>query len=107
MIDWEQVAGLKADLGDGFDELVDVFIAEVDAAVAALDDAAPSDRIAADLHFLKGASLNLGFTAFASLCAEGETSASRGEEVALEPVRQCFAASRKLFLEGLRRSDVA
>lgn len=107
MIDWEQITGLKADLGDGFDELVDVFIAEVDDAIAALDDTATADRIAADLHFLKGASLNLGFTAFAALCSDGEARASRSEAVELEPVRKSYAQSRKVFLEGLRRSDVA
>jgi HPt (histidine-containing phosphotransfer) domain-containing protein len=101
MIDWAQIKSLKGDLGDGFDELVEVFLDEVDAAMAALDpDAAPRDQAAA-LHFLKGSALNLGFAAFAALCAQGEQASMKGGRVDLGPIRASFAESRAEFVQGL------
>jgi histidine phosphotransfer protein HptB len=107
MIDWEQVESLRADLDDGFDELVEVFLSEVDAATGNLDPAAPPDRMAADLHFLKGAALNLGFRDFARLCSDGERRADAGQTVDLDPVLASFAASRQAFVDGLARRQVA
>jgi len=107
MIDWEQVESLREDLGDGFDELVEVFLAEVDATTGSLDPAASADQMAAALHFLKGAALNLGFTAFAALCSEGELRAEAGQSVDLAPVLASFMASRREFTEGLARRKVA
>jgi len=101
MIDWTQIEALRADLGGGFDELVEVFLEEVDAAMAALDPgAAPRDQAAA-LHFLKGSALNLGFAAFAGLCSAGEQAALRGAHVDLGPIRAAFAESRAEFVQGL------
>lgn len=107
MIDWEQVSALRADLGEGFAELVEVFLDEMDGAMARLDPLAPPDRMAADLHFLKGSALNLGFAAFASLCSAGEARAERGGTVDLAPVRASFADSRVIFLAGLRANRAA
>lgn len=101
MIDWTQIEGLRADLGDGFDELVEVFLDEVDGAMAALDpDANPPDMAAA-LHFLKGSAGNLGFATFAGLCSGGEQAAMRGGHVDLGPIRAAFAESRAEFVQGL------
>lgn len=107
MIDWEQVSALRADLGDGFGELVEVFLDEMDGAMARLDAHAPPVRMAADLHFLKGSALNLGFAAFASLCAAGEVRAERGGSVDLAPILACFADSRVVFLAGLKANRAA
>lgn len=107
MIDWEQVNSLREDLGDGFEELVEVFLAEADEAIADLDPQAPPDQMAARLHFLKGAALNLGFAEFAGLCASGETQADAGGTVVLEPVLISYQASRRAFLDGLARQKVA
>lgn len=101
MIDWVHVNDLRAEMGDGFAELVDVFLEEMDGAVASLDPAVPPAQIAARLHFLKGAALNLGFHAFASLCDQGEISAGRSETVALTPVRDAYLRSRAAFLSGV------
>ncbi len=101
MIDWGQVDSLRADLGDGFHELVEVFLAEVDEATGRIDAASPPEQMAADLHFLKGAALNLGFSAFAGLCAEGEVQANAGGAVDTGPILACFTASREEFVEGL------
>jgi HPt (histidine-containing phosphotransfer) domain-containing protein len=107
MIDWTHVASLRDDMGDGFDELVAVFLEEMDAATAALDPAAAPDRMAADLHFLKGAALNLGFTALGGLCAAGEVEARQGAAVDVAQVRQSYQASRAEFLEGLGARSAA
>jgi len=52
-----------------------------------------------DLHFLKGAALNLGFSHLASLCQEGERRAAVGiVDVPLDPVRAAYSVSRAMFL---------
>ena len=107
MIDWDTVDSLRNDLGEGFGELVDVFLAEVDEATGRLDPDASPDQMAADMHFLKGAALNLGFTDFAELCAEGEARAEAGQPVDIAPVLASFAVSRREFTEGLVQRRVA
>jgi len=107
MIDWNQVDGLRSDLGDGFDELVEVFLDEVDEAMGRLSPDAAPEQSAADLHFLKGAALNLGFRDFAALCSAGEERAAAGGRVDLGPVRASYAASRRAFLDGLAARRVA
>lgn len=107
MIDWEQISILRTDLGAGFDELVEVFLNEMDGAIAQLDPDAAPDRIAADLHFLKGSALNLGFATFARLCAAGETCASHGGRVDLAPIRASYCDSRLVFVAGLKAERAA
>lgn len=103
MIDWTRVGELRADLGESFDDIVEVFLQEMEEGVARLDPAADARALAADLHFLKGAALNLGFLAFGTLCAEGEKRASGGDAsgVDLAAVRALYEESRVDFLAGL------
>ena len=75
MIDWAQVKELQGDMGDSFDEIVEVFLLEVAEGIARLDTGSGTGSMAADLHFLRGAALNLGFVDFARLCAQGEEQA--------------------------------
>ncbi|MCB1394863.1 MAG: Hpt domain-containing protein [Rhodobacter sp.] len=105
MIDWAHVDELRNDMGDSFDEIVEVFLQEVEDALARLDPDAGAEAMAADLHFLKGAALNLGFSEFASLCASGEARANRGETAGIDPgrIRQAYTVSRHDFLDGLQR----
>lgn len=105
MIDWTQVDELRKDMGDSFAEVVEVFLQEVEDAIGRLDRAAPAAETAAELHFLKGAALNLGFTTFAALCTEGEEKANTGKvaENDLDAVRGCYRNSREAFLAGLSR----
>jgi histidine phosphotransfer protein HptB len=103
MIDWMHVNELRADMGDGFDELVEVFLEEMDSAIAALDPAADPSTVSASLHFLKGAALNLGFRDFAALCDQGELRADQGGQVDHGPVHAVYAQSRAAFVEGLSR----
>ncbi|MCB1361008.1 MAG: Hpt domain-containing protein [Rhodobacter sp.] len=103
MIDWAQVDELRDDMGDAFADIVAVFLEEVTEGLAQLDDCNDDGALAAGLHFLKGAALNLGFRDFATLCAEGEhqANAGRGGQVDLAAIRRCHATSREQFLAGL------
>jgi HPt (histidine-containing phosphotransfer) domain-containing protein len=98
MIDWDRVASLRAEIGaDDFAEVVEMFLDEADEVVARLRDGGSSQGIEADLHFLKGSALNLGFGDLASLCNVSEKRAARGEAVDLGLVVRCYAASRSAF----------
>ncbi len=103
MINWPHVDELKADMGEAFDEVVALFLEEAGEAVERLDPAAPAKTMAANLHFLKGAALNLGFTEFAALCAQGESDAAAGnpEAVSIPAVVACYHQSVKEFTAGL------
>lgn len=104
MIDWERVAELRSEVGEeAFAEVAALFLEEVDEVIARLDATPPPQgaALAADLHFLKGSALNLGFAAFAGLCAAGEVQAGKGAAVDLPALLACYAASRADFLAGL------
>lgn len=103
MIDWKQLDELRNDMGDSFDEIVEVFLEEADAGVESLRSVTDDAR-AEPLHFLKGAALNLGFAKFAELCADGETRANAGDSagVDIDAVIESYQQSRSEFLAGLR-----
>ncbi len=104
MIDWERVSELRDEVGaDDFAEVVDLFLEEVGGTIGTLRDAPDMSTLEADLHFLKGAALNLGFEAFSSLCQKGEhlAGAGRAEEVDLPAILDCFETSRGTFTEEL------
>lgn len=79
MIDWARVRDLAREIGeDSFDEVAAMFLDEADEAIARLDGAMPPKTLEGELHFLKGAALNLGFVRLATLCQEGERRAAAG-----------------------------
>ncbi|MCA0920294.1 Hpt domain-containing protein [Pseudooceanicola nanhaiensis] len=82
---------------DAFQEVVDLFFIEVEEALEALMH---GPGLEAQLHFLKGAALNLGFTEFAALCQSGETMAAAGRprEVRLHLIRAAYGTARDHFL---------
>lgn len=105
MIDWRQVSELRDDMGESFDEIVQVFLQEVEDAMNRLSPSMGDAALAADLHFLKGAALNLGFRDFAALCGEGEVRAGQGTGASIDITAICrsYAESRKVFIDGLSR----
>ncbi|MFD1344024.1 Hpt domain-containing protein [Litorisediminicola beolgyonensis] len=111
MIDWVRVAELRDDVGaDGFDEVVEIFLDEMAEALAVLDVAVGApDRMAAQMHFLKGGTLNLGFRDLARACSEGEVAARDGRAPAalVTDVRSLFEASRSALFEGLSQGRAA
>lgn len=101
MIDWSRVAELRDEIGaEDFDEVLELFLDEVGGAVAALpgsvDDA---KQVEEQMHFLKGAAMNLGFDALSSLCRKGEEAAKAGDAFAVSPqeVATCYDQSKALF----------
>lgn len=88
VIDWGRVAELREDFGeDGFAEVADLFLVEVEEAVAAL----PGEDLAGALHFIKGCALNLGFVELAAICT-----GAGGPETPAQ-VAASFAAAKAAF----------
>jgi HPt (histidine-containing phosphotransfer) domain-containing protein len=103
MIDWNRVRDLKNDMGsEGFDEVAELFAAEVEEALGALDPAAPAELFTRQLHALKGSALNLGFVTLAGMCAEGEAraAAGMGDTVPVAELRAVYRASQTAFAAG-------
>ncbi|MCD9147031.1 Hpt domain-containing protein [Pseudophaeobacter flagellatus] len=100
MINWPRVKELKDEIGsDGFDEVVELFLEEVDEIIEKLrgDDRGQLEQ---DLHFLKGCALNLGFDQFSDLCLKGERQAAGGaaDTVDLPEILANFDQSKQVFL---------
>jgi HPt (histidine-containing phosphotransfer) domain-containing protein len=79
MIDWKRVKELQNEIGkDDFSEVLHLFLEEVEGGLMQLQQKSSEEIQVADLHFLKGSALNLGFADFARLCAQGETAVGAG-----------------------------
>jgi HPt (histidine-containing phosphotransfer) domain-containing protein len=77
MISWERVRELRDEIGEeDFSEVVDLFLEEVEEVLDRMRDQPDPSSYEADLHFLKGSALNLGFHALGALCREGEVRAA-------------------------------
>ncbi|CUH86524.1 TMAO reductase sytem sensor TorS [Phaeobacter sp. CECT 5382] len=103
MIDWPRVKELRDEVGpEDFDEVVDLFLEEVEEVIAKLRD---GDRaqLEQDLHFLKGSAMNLGFDDFSQLCLAGERKSAQGEagSVDLIEIVDKFEVSKVGFLAEL------
>jgi HPt (histidine-containing phosphotransfer) domain-containing protein len=111
MIDWMRVDELRHEIGDdGFAEVVDLFLDEVEEVVERLPASAALGRLEGDLHFLKGSAWNLGFAGFGTLCQAGEKRAAAGGEVDIGPILAGYAQSKAEFMAGLadrQRPDAA
>jgi HPt (histidine-containing phosphotransfer) domain-containing protein len=109
MINWARVVELREEIGaEDFDEVVELFLCEVEERVEHLDSEKPLSEIEEDLHFLKGSALNLGFTSFANLCHEGEIKAQTGQIFSkLGEVESAFIESKGLFLSELKKMVAA
>ncbi len=109
MIDWGRVRELRSEIGpEDFDEVVSLFLEEADEAIARLSSDKGAKALAADLHYLKGAALNLGFKMLSALCQEGERRAGAGDvSVDLEAVRAAYREGRRAFEDGAARAFAA
>ncbi len=103
MIDWNRVNELRDEIGtDDFAEVVDMFLEEADEVIARMSPTGGSKLLEADLHFLKGAALNLGFADFAALCQDGERGAALGHTDAdLAAVSRIYDLSKSALVAGL------
>ena len=103
MIDWDRVNQLKEEIGeDDFQEVVDMFLDEMNEEVETLTPSMTAQDLESKLHFLKGAALNLGFSAFADLCKTGEDAARVGQTEGIDTaaVIACYKTSIDAFAEN-------
>lgn len=104
MINWGKVRELRDDVGsEDFDDVVEIFLSEVQEVVDRLLINVDLASLEEDLHFLKGSALNLGFTDFSDLCQSGEKLSADGQAAQVDVIEilACYAASKDLFLEGM------
>lgn len=104
MIDWTRVTELHAEIGeDGFNEILEVFLEEMNSIVGQLRDGPEPRRLEMTLHSLRGGLLNLGFTHVSDLCQQGEAMAAKGlaDQVDTVGIVQGYDASCQLFLSEL------
>lgn len=104
MIDWDRVATLKEEVGaEDFEEVVELFLDEVDSAIDALAAQPQPQDLEEQLHFLKGSALSLGFRSFSDLCQAGETAAAQSADAAIDvdEIMTCYKQSRDSFLAEL------
>lgn len=104
MIDWKRVMDLREEVGpEDFLEVAELFLSEVGSVLERLGQAINVNTLENDMHFLKGAALNLGFADFARMCREGEQQAAAANFGAIDigGVITCFNASRDSFIAGL------
>ncbi|MDB5666790.1 MAG: Hpt protein [Cypionkella sp.] len=108
MIEWDRVKELRSEIGnDGFAEVIAMFLEEADEVIGRIGDTVGTEALEADLHFLKGAALNLGFAQFAALCRDGERRASGGDAgFDLEQICSSYQAS-KMTLTNWQRDSAA
>lgn len=70
LVDWERVRELRDEIGeDGFTDVVAIFLEESDGVIDHI--AKGGTATDAELHFLRGAALNLGFADLAAHCRNG------------------------------------
>jgi len=106
MISWDRVEELRSEVGpEDFEEVVEMFLEEVEEVIERLRVSPDPSTYEADLHFLKGSALNLGFAAFGDLCQIGERNAAQGNLALIDPVAviQCFEASKADYGGGAAR----
>lgn len=104
MIDWDRVAALREEVGpEDFEEVVELFLQEVDEEIDLLSGIIGQEGLAEKLHFLKGSALSLGFSEFSGLCQTGESALSEdpGNEVDIPRLQDSYKSSRQVFLSDL------
>lgn len=104
MIHWSRVNELRDEVGaEDFDEVVELFLEEVEEVITRLRENTDLGQLEQDLHFLKGSALSLGFSAFSDLCQDGERKSANGhpETVDVPAILTGFSQSKTLFVTQL------
>lgn len=107
MIHWPRVNQLRDEVGrDEFDEVVEIFLDEVQDVMARLRRDTERHELEQNLHFLKGSAVSLGFDSFSRLCQDGERRAAAGAaaEVDINAILAAYDASLAVFQAGLTRN---
>lgn len=88
LVDWERVRDLRDEIGeDGFNDVVALFLEESDTVIDRITTGGTASD--AELHFLRGAALNLGFADLADICRNGAN---------LSTVARLYADSKAAFM---------
>ena len=106
MLDWERVKELHDEIGDAeFDEVVELFLDEVEEVLMRLHGHPEPSRLEEDMHFLKGCAWNLGFRRLGALCADAEQAATEGRaaDIDIAAVLGAYSDSKQPFIEGISR----
>ena len=104
MIHWARVNELREEVGaEDFDEVVELFLEEVEEVIDRLRQDVDLSQLEQDLHFLKGSALSLGFADFSSLCHDGEKQSADGhaDTVDLSAIITGFSKSKTQFVAEL------
>ncbi|MFK7745028.1 MAG: Hpt domain-containing protein [Roseobacter sp.] len=104
MIDWDRVMALREEVGpEDFEEVVELFLHEVDEEIEGLTSVPPGTALGEKLHFLKGSALSLGFQGFSTLCQTGEAALASDPTSVVDTneILASYAASREVFLADL------
>ncbi len=104
MIDWQRVQQLQSEVGaEELDEVVEIFLEEVDTVLARMVNMPTPETLEQDLHFLKGSAMSLGFRKLSNLCRDGESASRKNlaDTVSLTEISECYEASKQVFLEQL------
>ncbi len=105
MINWDRVKELRREIGtEAFEEVIELFLDEVETGLAELRDDMSAVERAALLHFLKGSALNLGFAVFAELC---ETAEWGRQYLRAAEITDCYDRSRAEFLANIGTTTAA
>lgn len=97
LVNKERLAALRGEIGDeGFDEVVEMFLKESDEVVTRLTAQGEGHMSDADLHFLKGSALTLGFDDLADLCRRSEM----GGQVHPASLQDVWERSRAVLRSG-------
>lgn len=110
MICWDRVNELREEVGvDDFAEVVEIFLEEVEEVMERLRATPDPSTYEAELHFLKGGALNLGFEALSSLCSKGEKAAlgPDRDDIDLGEVIRTYERSKIEFNNGQQKSTAA
>jgi HPt (histidine-containing phosphotransfer) domain-containing protein len=102
MINWDRVNELRREVGDeDFAEVVTIFLDEVEEVLGRMRTASSAELYRADLHFLKGSALNLGFRGLGALCHEVQVPATADaarRTAHLTELRKVYDRSKAEFL---------
>lgn len=104
MINWQRVNELRDEVGaEDFQEVVDLFLEEVEEVTNRLATNPEPETLMSDLHFLKGSALSLGFVAFSDICEKGEVASARGaaDTVDVPEILTTYQTSKQVFLADL------
>jgi len=104
MISWDRVNELRDEVGsEDFAEVAEIFLEEVDEVMDRLRATPDPSTYEAELHFLKGSALNLGFEALSGLCSKGEKAAlgPDRDSIDLSAVIRTYELSKVEFSQGL------